>query len=175
MRSCLNSLRSENLLLHACTEEMTSLAIQDKNKLSQYLNVKIDESWPVSPEALQFFLDMIKSNSDNIDWLNYIVILEKDSVVIGDVGFLGPPNAIGTIEIGYSIIPGYRRKGYATEMVNCIINWAFSNKDVKKIIANTTNDNMASIKILKSNGFKFVCDNGTKEDLMCQWEMKNPG
>jgi RimJ/RimL family protein N-acetyltransferase len=36
-------------------------------------------------------------------------------MVIGDIGFRGPPDAAGIVEIGYSVVAGRRRRGYATE------------------------------------------------------------
>jgi ribosomal-protein-alanine N-acetyltransferase len=44
------------------------------------------------------------------------VLIERSSrTVVGDAGYIGPPGADGTIEIGYSVVPARRGRGYASE------------------------------------------------------------
>jgi len=41
--------------------------------------------------------------------------------VVGSVGFHGPPNEAGQVEIGYHVEPGFRRRGFATEAVRALL------------------------------------------------------
>src|ERR687886_2772508 len=42
-------------------------------------------------------------------------MIERDcGSVVGDIGFVGPPDESGSAEVGYSLIPDRRRRGYAT-------------------------------------------------------------
>ncbi len=74
-------------------------------------------------------------------------------LTIGGIGFKGAPDAEGTVEIGYGIDEEYRRNGYGTEAVNGLVKWAFEQKGVHCITAQTEPDNDISQKVLINNGF----------------------
>ncbi|WP_319003535.1 GNAT family N-acetyltransferase [Bacillus shivajii] len=88
--------------------------------------------------------------------------------MIGDIGFKGKPNSSNTIEVGYGIIPSVQNKGYATEAVKEIINWAFSFSNVKKVVAECEYDNIASIKVLE----KLHMTRTESVNNMLKWELK---
>jgi RimJ/RimL family protein N-acetyltransferase len=44
----------------------------------------------------------------NGQWGMFEIILRDTGQVIGDIGFHGPPDEAGTVEIGYSIVERYR-------------------------------------------------------------------
>ena len=74
--------------------------------------------------------------------------------MIGDIGFHGPPDPAGTLEIGYSIVPTRRRRGYAVEAATTLIEWAFAQPGVAGIVAGSAADNAASIATLVRLGFE---------------------
>jgi RimJ/RimL family protein N-acetyltransferase len=60
------------------------------------------------------------------------------------------------IEIGYAIIPEYRRRGLATEAARGLTRYAFSHPEVNLVQAHTLPDGRASINVLKKLGMKFM-------------------
>src|SRR5512139_1764939 len=59
-------------------------------------------------------------------WYTYWLIVVKDNLFgAGLAGFKGLPDAQGQVEIGYGIDPAYQNKGYMTEAVQGLIQWAF--------------------------------------------------
>jgi ribosomal-protein-alanine N-acetyltransferase len=89
-------------------------------------------------------------------WCWYFVLHDRGAgqrVLIGNGGFKGPPDAEGTVEIGYSLLPQFRDRGYATEAVRALVAWASEDPRVKRVIAETARDNAASIRILDKAGF----------------------
>src|SRR5919112_4343639 len=46
---------------------------------------------------------------------NYQIVRRSDGVVIGDAGFVGPPDETGAVTLGCAIIESERMHGYATE------------------------------------------------------------
>ena len=170
----MNKIESANLDIWACDYESIKLLILDKYKLAEKYNIRIPDEWPVSPEAIPVFNKIIEADQSVVGWLNYFVIHRMEKTLIGDCGFLGKPDENKTVEIGYSIIPQYRKMGFATEMVSSIINWAFSTKQVDRIIAHTVEENIPSIKVLEKLGFKLIGDKiESNEGLKCLWELKS--
>ena len=81
--------------------------------------------------------------------------------MIGDLCILGEPNADGEIEIGYGTYDEFQNRGYMTELVGGIIEWAKSQTKVKSILASTDKTNKASSKVLEKNNFLQVGETDT--------------
>jgi RimJ/RimL family protein N-acetyltransferase len=58
------------------------------------------------------------------------------------------------LEIGYTLLPSERGKGYGTEALRIMVDYLFLSKDVMRIQAQTDQRNAASQKILEKAGFK---------------------
>ncbi len=59
----------------------------------------------------------------------------------------------GFIELGYSMAENYWGKGLATEMAGTLVTYALSLPQLKKLVAVTDPENMASQKVLQKAGF----------------------
>lgn len=106
------------------------------------------------------------------DWVwytNWQIFLRSDGTVIGSLGYKGSP-VNGSVEIGYGIEEPYRNHGYTTEAVKAILEWAFGQQGVYFITAETEKDNLASIQVLKKNGFNPAGEG--REGLL--WENEKP-
>jgi len=77
-------------------------------------------------------------------------------MLIGTAGFKGPPDDGGTVEIGYSIVDSYQRRGLATLAAGMLVRWAWSTGRVGRILAHTLADDPASGGVLRKNGFRHV-------------------
>ena len=73
--------------------------------------------------------------------------------MVGDLCIVSEPNADGEIEIGYGTYDEFQNKGFMTEVVGGIIEWAKTQPKVKSIIASTDKTNTASFKVLEKNNF----------------------
>jgi RimJ/RimL family protein N-acetyltransferase len=78
---------------------------------------------------------------------------ETGPIPAGLIGFKGYP-VDSTVEIGYSLLSKFRGRGYATEMVAAMLNWAKS-EGIGSVEAKTRKDNHASINVLQKCGFEF--------------------
>lgn len=80
---------------------------------------------------------------------------------VGHFCFLGAPEH-GVVEVGYGVDAAYEGRGFMTEALDGIVNWAFTHRDVDAVEAETEADNLASQRVLEKNGF---CPTGeTGED-----------
>ena len=138
---------------------MLRAEIDDHVELARILSASVPDNWPpeTTIDALPFFLDSVESSPDQIGWFGWYALTTKTIAnetawLIGGGGFMGPPND-GEIQIGYSVIDQYQRQGYATEMVNALINWAFAQSGCVRAIAETEWSNPASARVLEKIGF----------------------
>jgi RimJ/RimL family protein N-acetyltransferase len=83
-------------------------------------------------------------------WIHQIVV---DGVVVGDIGFHGPPGPERTVEIGYSVVPAWRRRRVASRACDLILQQAWQD-GAEIVVAETDHDNVASQAVLLGNGFQ---------------------
>lgn len=102
-----------------------------------------------------------KRNSENRVWYApWRMTLKSDHTYIGNLGFKGTAHD-NAVEIGYGVLPEYEGKGYTTEAVQAMAQWAFGNSDVIFVEAETEPDNKASQRVLEKCG--FIPDGDGKE------------
>lgn len=95
------------------------------------------------------------------EWGPWQVRERATGLLIGGVGFKGPPRArdsddgsapVLIVEIGYGLAPAARGRGYATEAVRALVEYAAS-QGVTEVVAETDLDNDASMRVLIKSGF----------------------
>ncbi len=87
--------------------------------------------------------------------MRYVLVLKDSDEVIGTVVFLeNNTRAVDTFEIGYSISPIYRRKGYAYEAISYLLNLIQDKLQIEMIIGRVLEENTPSANLLKKLGFK---------------------
>ena len=62
---------------------------------------------------------------------------------------------LNDIDIGFSILSRYRRKGYAYESSKAMLAYAKNTLKIKRVVAITHIDNIASESLLEKLGFTF--------------------
>ena len=94
------------------------------------------------------------------DFGTYQVVRREDGVVIGDVGFLGPPDDTGAVHIGCGIIESARRQGYAGEALAALLAWAREQTGLTCVLADATRANVAGQRLLERAGMHPVGEHG---------------
>jgi RimJ/RimL family protein N-acetyltransferase len=90
----------------------------------------------------------------------YQVVRRADDLVIGDVGFMGPPDATGAVSVGCGITEDARGQGYATEALRALLEWAREQSGLTCVLADTTRSNLASQRLLERVGLRRVGEDG---------------
>jgi RimJ/RimL family protein N-acetyltransferase len=85
-------------------------------------------------------------------WGMYALVRGEDDLVVGGMGFHGPPEA-GSVEIGFDLHPDARGRGYATEALGALARWALQQPGVETVLATTTPDNTPSRRVMERAGF----------------------
>jgi RimJ/RimL family protein N-acetyltransferase len=81
------------------------------------------------------------------------MIEKKDGTRIGHIGY-GKDILHEWTEIGYDVVPSERRKGYAREAIQIIVDYLFLYKDIPRISVCTDARNNAAIRAAERAGFK---------------------
>jgi GNAT superfamily N-acetyltransferase len=90
----------------------------------------------------------------------WLIILKTKRIVVGDLFFKGEPDDKGEIEIGYGTYEAQRTKGYMSEAIAGMIEWARKQQPVNAILAETEKMNTGSIKVLQNNHFQVYREKG---------------
>ena len=84
----------------------------------------------------------------------YKVALKVNNISIGMCGLI-KRESLSDVDIGYAFLPEYTGKGYAIEAAKATIDYGKTSLNLKRIVAITSPDNEASIKVLLKLGMKF--------------------
>jgi RimJ/RimL family protein N-acetyltransferase len=90
----------------------------------------------------------------------YQVVRRADGCVIGDVGFMGPPDETGAVSVGCAITEDARGQGYATEALEALLAWARDQSGLTCVLADTTRSNIASQRLLERVGLHRIGEDG---------------
>lgn len=83
------------------------------------------------------------------------IIEKKDGSKIGYICHFTLAHPAGKLlEIGYSMSPNERGRGYCTEALQIMVDYLFLSQDTQRIQACTDTRNLASQKVLEKTGFK---------------------
>jgi RimJ/RimL family protein N-acetyltransferase len=81
------------------------------------------------------------------------IVQKKDGTRIGFINhWVTQPNRV--TEIGYSVVPNERSKGYGTEAVQLMVDYLFLSQNIFRIQAFTDVGNKASQRVLEKVGFQ---------------------
>jgi ribosomal-protein-alanine N-acetyltransferase len=162
-------LETHRLKLLPYTLTLKKVTLSERARLTQMLGVAIPDAWPGVDllEALPLFLEAMAKDPLGLVW-DGIILHKADQVAIGGIGFHGPPDEAGRVEIGYNIIPAYEGQGYATEMARRVIDWAFQTPGIQVITAECRDDNIGSIRVLEKVGMRRLAAEGHT----LKWELQ---
>ena len=166
-------METENLRLIQCDAVLLKEAIAGNKQLEKKLGVDVSEQWTeFGTDALRYSLERLSESENERGWWTYFPIHKKDNKLIGSGGYKGSPTVEEIVEIGYEIAPDYRNRGLATEMTKWLIENAFEDNRVKRIIAHTLGQENPSTRVLTKAGFERVEEiNDPEEGLIWKWEL----
>lgn len=143
------------LTLTPATVELARAELHDRAAFARLLGAAVPAEWPPksAADALPLFLSWIEAAPDQLGWFAwYAVTRGAAPTLVAGGGFKGPPTD-GVAEIGYSVLPQFQRNGYATELVESLVRWAFAQPGVTTVVGETEGPNPASERVLAKAGF----------------------
>lgn len=120
-------------------------------------------------------IDQMLRDPDSAGWLARVAVT-GDRTPVGHAGFHGPPDESGMVEVGYTVDPTHRRRGYAREMLRLLLARAAEEPAVRTVRASISPDNVASMGTMRGFGFRRVGEQWDDEDgLEVLFEATVPG
>ena len=152
----METLHTARMRLVPATAEMVRLEIGDRDGLTEALGADVPADWPPETirDALPWFASQLEAEGCLTGWLCWYGIAcgpEADTLAASG-GFMGPQED-GAVEIGYSVLPAFQGRGYATEMAAALTDWALTQPGVVRVVAEADEGNTPSVRILRRLGF----------------------
>jgi RimJ/RimL family protein N-acetyltransferase len=83
----------------------------------------------------------------------FVIRSLEDDTPLGDIGLQISAKFREEADIGYTVIPQAQGKGYASEALRAVCDYAFSQAGVKAINAYVLAENAGSVRVLEKQGF----------------------
>ena len=145
---------------------MAALLRGDLESAQQMVGYRIPMDWPQTMESvLRFRIAIARERPESLPLLLQVMVLRAHpEVAVGRLGFHGPVDDKGMLEIGYEVFPAYRRHGYAREAVVAMFRWAQGDPAVLRFRASVSPENGPSRRLVAELGFIEVGSQWDEED-----------
>jgi Acetyltransferases, including N-acetylases of ribosomal proteins len=164
---------TQRLLIFPLNQSQLSLYLEAANKLEKALDLK-PSGRSVAPQVkesvLRHTLPAIRAAAGNhyLFITFWLVVYKPTRAIVAELGFKGPPDHTGTVEIGYGTMPSMQGRGIMSEAVGGMLQWAARQPDIQYVLAETHRTNTASIRVVQKNGFEPLPSKGD----MLWWRFK---
>ena len=163
------TIRSERLELPLLSlRQLDSLAVADGASVGADLRAILPVPWLDEVRWLAGVrAQQVRLRPDDAPWLLRPILLHATDGApraIGYLNFHAGPDERGMVEVGYTLLPEARGKGYAIEAVRAAVDWATSVHGVQRVRASIAPDNERSINLVTKLGFVHTGEQWDKED-----------
>jgi RimJ/RimL family protein N-acetyltransferase len=166
------------MTLVASTLPMLRAELTRPDEFARLLDAEVATPWPPplnDEQSNRWMARYLEENPDAIGWGMWYFVLKKGPtggpIAIGNGGFKGKPSEDGTVEIGYSVVEAYQKRGLGSEGARALIERAFRDPAVTRVIAETFPDLTPSIRVLEHNGFVRTTEAGSEPGVI-RFELK---
>jgi [ribosomal protein S5]-alanine N-acetyltransferase len=151
------SIQTERLILRDLTESDLPLVVE----LSREPDVTRYQDWfrLEDHDACKAFIQNLSNlnREEPRRAYNLVLVQRANSLPIGWLGFGDPEDPTkGDASLGYALLPSQWNRGYMTEAVRALLDFAFSSLAKKSIYATCAASNHASRRVLEKAGLRFV-------------------
>lgn len=151
------------------TGEHINLRALEPTDLTFLYQIENDElNWAISNTQKPFSKFLLKKYLKNAQQdiyeakqLRLLITGSENNISIGLIDLFDYEPKHRRAGIGILIHPEYQNKGYASEALKQLTNYAFTHLDVHQLYANITEDNLKSIALFEKLNFQKV---GIKKD-----------
>lgn len=143
---------------------MRALLENDLPRASNLAGIELPPFFLTQEWLWRYRVQQIERDPGSAPWLVRAIVAEPDQAVIGHAGFHGPPDEKGMVEIGYTVLPEYRRRGFGRAAAMALIRHAEAAPGVRIVRASISPNNEASLALVRPLGFVHVGEQWDDED-----------
>jgi RimJ/RimL family protein N-acetyltransferase len=112
-------------------------------------------------EETREFLRICLAAWEEAKSFQWVIVRKEDNQLLGMVGFRVDGHRL---ELGYVLARTYWSRGYMTEAVQALVDWALSQDDIYRVWAVCDLENIASARVLEKVGMK-------QEGILRRWSI----
>jgi ribosomal-protein-alanine N-acetyltransferase len=160
-------LRTDRLELRALdADDLDAIAAGSALALAERMGVLFEtpvEAPPLFGDEMAFYAGRLRRHPEDVGWVAWLLSLRSTRDAVGVCGLGGGPDRHGVFTIGYSVYPAHQRRGYATEAMERLLEWAFTQPGAELARATIPPWNAPSIRVAEKLGMAFVAKGTDKE------------
>jgi len=159
-------LETERLTIRRLTVDDATFILRLLNEPS-FLQHIGDRGVRTMADASQYILAGPIASYERVGFGLFLVELKDSDVPIGICGLL-KRDALDDVDVGFAFVPESWSKGYAFESASAVVAYGRDTHGLKRIVAISSQDNIASVNLLAKLDFYFdrmVTMPGDKEEL----------
>ncbi len=153
------------------TPEFLEVALRGEARAAEeILGLAVPEIWFEKRRLMEMRLGQLRQDPTLQPWLLRAMGLRGEAgapgrlpLMVGHIGFHTAPDpeylrglAPGGVEMGYSVFPPYRRRGYAREAAQALMDWASREHGIRRFVVSISPQNAASLALARSFGFQRI-------------------
>src|SRR4051794_32455630 len=151
---------------------LRAVASGDLAEVERQLEAPVGAGWQEGVPAARR-LEQLAADPSEQPWLGRAALALTPARVVGSVGFHAPPDDHGRVEIGYDIVAGERRQGYAREAIHALLDCASATGHARTCVASVTPHNAPSLALIRAFGFRRVGEQIDEIDGL-EWVFERP-
>ena len=146
-------LETDRLVLRKISADDAEFIIELLNQPS-FLQFIGDKGVRTTEDAIRYIETGPQASYERFGFGLYLVELKDSGVSIGMCGLL-KRDTLPDVDVGFAFLPEYWSRGYAFEAANAVMTYGRDVIGLQRIVAITSLDNVASIKLLEKIGLRF--------------------
>jgi RimJ/RimL family protein N-acetyltransferase len=147
-------------ILHTDRLTLRPLQPKDADAMAEYRSVPVVaryQSWDAfTREDARRFIEeqLLLGAASPGKWLQLGIIETASGKLAGDCGLLCRQDDPRQTELGITVAPAFQKRGYASEVIGCLITYVFGELKQHRITAVTDEENIAAAALFRRVGFR---------------------
>ena len=133
--------------VHAMSQELS---------LRTWLPDQVYESEAGALKVLRYLIDKCRDPGSPVCAPYVLAVCLRSSLEL--IGHVGLSPLAGEVEVGYAIEEKHQGKGFASEALGAMVNWALQRFDLPRVLGIVARDNAASCRVLENAGFAITSE-----------------